>query len=339
MQTLLPQQLAGSWHLQRFLIALLPPSTTLHVARSHSINTQPQSFNSKQLYLKMSDPSSEEEGPGSLNDADYSPFTFDELLRLRAELERISRNIAARENRQAHVVASTGQPWPGGWNPTAPSAPPVAQFAVAPVPGAVNNMEQRPKKPIETVVSALPSTTYKEENESESSSNSLAYVTVQRALLKYAEKRALDSLSPHQARVWTQAIDPTGNKMPKAADALRLCYYMRSQGYDVYSRVLDSCVHLYLVKQESNIRDKDHDMLYWKQSVKTNQVVFYYPSPGRGPRRNAVSNLASELSGFAGPSIPTARPATQEDGIRSRALREANAHLQIELEREPNDPE
>jgi hypothetical protein len=290
----------------------------------------------------MSDTSSESSEPGRRNDADYPPLphpALAELFQLRRGFERLSRNLSARESRQARLAASTIQSRPGNSVLPGPPPPAVAQFTIAPVPGTVNYMERQLEKPVMTVVSALPSTTYKEENDSGSGSNTLAYVKVQRALLKYAEKHALDSLSPHQARVWTQAIDPAGKNTPKAADALRLCYYMRSQGYDVYSRVRDNCVHLCLMNQGFSIRDKDHDALYWKQSVKTNHVDFYYPSPSRAPRRNAVSDLTYRVSGIRMPSRPATRPAAQGGGTTSVALRQAEAHLQIEIEREPGNPE
>jgi len=38
---------------------------------------------------------------------------------------------------------------------------------------------------------------------------------------------------------------------PAAKDALRLCYYMRSQGFDTYADVRDGSIELYLSKQVS----------------------------------------------------------------------------------------
>lgn len=327
----------------------------------------------------MSETSSEGSEPGRLNNADNpllplslpSAAEFGSLLR---EFDRFTDRFRqlGRGSRTSRPATSTRQPGlsvsvlrqpaalsldqeafivdslldlPSG--SAATSLPAVAQFASGPVPNAVNHMEQEPNKPAVTFVSALPSTTYKEENDSSSRANTVAYVRVQRALLKHARKHALDSLSPHQARVWTQAIDSTGNKTPRAAVALRLCYYMRSQGYDVYSRVEASCVQLYIVNQGSYIRDKEHDVLYWKQNILTNHVDYYFPSPGnRSSRRNAVSDLAFQVADFGLPSRPAVPHVSAptggnfpEDTAANVALQEAYARVQMELVRDPPDAE
>ncbi|KAH3947617.1 hypothetical protein HBH98_191360 [Parastagonospora nodorum] len=215
--------------------------------------------------------------------------------------------------------------------------------------------EREPRKPVVTFVSALPPTTYNEQDEPDGTQNTLAYVKVQRALLKFAETHPTDSLSPRQARLWTQAIDPAGKKEPKAVDALRLCYYMRSQGYDVYSRVGDGFICLYVVHQGSHIRDALRDALYWKQNVLTNKSDFIAGSSARGPRRNAVSDTGNDFADFealmtsllrrdaaptAAPAIASAPAPVPSTPLTAAeiALRAAQAAVQTEIDREESDP-
>ena len=217
--------------------------------------------------------------------------------------------------------------------------------------------ERGPKKPVVTCVSALPPTTYKEQDEPDGTQNTLAYVKVQRTLLKFANTHPTDSLSARQASRWTQDIDPAGRKEPKAADALRLCYYMRSQGYDVYSTLLKGCIHLYVVHQGSKVRDALHDALYWKQNVSTNSVEFMAASSARGTRRNAVPDgpnypsfqaliesgrrqnaaLAGAPAIAPAPAPVPSTPLTAAE-IAENALRAAQAAVQAEADREETDP-
>lgn len=213
------------------------------------------------------------------------------------------------------------------------------------------------KKPVVTCVSALPPTVYNEQDEPDGTQNTLAYVKVQRALLKFAETHPTDSLSTRQACRWTQDIDPAGQKEPKAADALRLCHYMRSQGYDVYSILLNGCIYLYIVHQGSRIREALHDALYWKQNVSTNSVGFMAASPARDPRRNAAPNgpnfasfealMASLVRQDAAPAgasaivpAPAPVPSTPLTAAEAAetALRAAQAAIQTEIDREETDP-
>jgi hypothetical protein len=119
-----------------------------------------------------------------------------------------------------------------------------------------------PKQPVVTLVSALAPTSYGENKEADRGVRTIAYVKVQRSVLQYLETKASDSLSVKQARHWTRSIDETRNKTPNAKDALRLSYYMRAQGFDVYVRFENNDMLLYIVKQTSNDRGKDTDALY-----------------------------------------------------------------------------
>jgi hypothetical protein len=180
------------------------------------------------------------------------------------------------------------------------------------------------KGPVVTLVSTLPPTTYKEQDDSKSSLNTLAYIRVQRALLRYLENHSADSLTPRQARKWTEEIDPAANKDPKTADALRLCYYMRSQGYDVFGLVKSGAILLYC-----RILGGDQDVLYWKQNFATNQVEYAAPASQRAPRRNAVVDAGSGMADY-------------EAGLRRQAeqsadLAAAEIRLQVELGRQPSD--
>jgi len=133
-------------------------------------------------------------------------------------------------------------------------------------------VNREPKKPMTTVLSLLPKTTYKEDNGAEGTQDVLAYLQVQRSLLGYLSIRTADSLTPQQACHWTESILP--DKKPRPQDALRLCYYMRSQSLDTYADVKDGFISLYVANPNIHIRGSRTDMLYWRQSIKTNEIVF-----------------------------------------------------------------
>lgn len=155
--------------------------------------------------------------------------------------------------------------------------------------------KQVPRKPTVTVASALPKIAYTEQDDTKGTERTLEYIAVQRALLKYLETWAADTLSADQASKWTQAIEPI-TKEPKAKDAVRLCYYMRSQGFDTYAVIKNGIVSLFVVRQLSTTRGDGHDLLYWKQHVTTNLVHFYGPIPGRAePMR--MTEYSAQLRG------------------------------------------
>jgi len=148
--------------------------------------------------------------------------------------------------------------------------------------------EKELKRCATTLVSVLPKTPYQES--SDSTQRTLAYVTVQRAVLKYQDKRPSDTLSARQARSWTQAIEPK-NKMPDAKDALLLCYYMRSQGFDTYAKFERSTVSLYVVDQDGDSGGRrGEDSVYWRQNFLTNEITYLASSQPRTHtgRRNAI---------------------------------------------------
>lgn len=138
------------------------------------------------------------------------------------------------------------------------------------------------KKCATTLVSKLRKSPYKEPMDS--TERSLAYVTVQCAMLKYLNKAPSDTLTSRKARSWTQAIEPN-DKMPLAKDALRLCYYMRSQGFDTYASLEGSTVCLFVVDP-----DGGYDSMYWRQNFQTNEITYLAPSELRNNsgRRNAM---------------------------------------------------
>jgi hypothetical protein len=159
-------------------------------------------------------------------------------------------------------------------------------------------------KPITTIVSALPETPYKDEDD-KSGENSLAYIKVQRSLLKWLGTNAADSLLTGQASIWTAAIEPA-TKQPKAADALRLCYYMRSQGFDTYATINkeDGTMSLFVVNQKSHERSPWTDFQYWHQNLSTQEITLGTPSGDEGHpsgRRNALG--AYDFVGAEAPDL------------------------------------
>ncbi|KAH7351432.1 hypothetical protein BKA66DRAFT_575529 [Pyrenochaeta sp. MPI-SDFR-AT-0127] len=150
--------------------------------------------------------------------------------------------------------------------------------------------QQESGEPVTTLVSALPKTTYKDQDDTKGFEKTLPYISVQRALLKYLDSHASDTLTPLQARLWTQAIDPVTQR-PMADEALRLCYYMRSQGFDTYAVIKNGLMSLFVVHEFSRERNEKHDHIYWQQHVKTNYIL-YIASTEHGTtvqtRRNAM---------------------------------------------------
>lgn len=84
--------------------------------------------------------------------------------------------------------------------------------------GASNNTTEKKKfiGPAVTLVSTIPASTYKDQDDTKGTAKTLSYLKVQGAVLEYLKTRAADTLTLKQARSWTQAIDPTINKEPKA---------------------------------------------------------------------------------------------------------------------------
>jgi predicted RNA-binding Zn ribbon-like protein len=177
---------------------------------------------------------------------------------------------------------------------------------------------QEPKKPITTVVSMLPKTIYNEVEADKAGGpeRTAAYVRVQRQMLKWLGTNAAETLQPHQARRWTQEI--ASDKKPTAQDALRLCYYMRSQTLDTYAEVKGGCISLYVNNQTTYVGGPRTDKLYWKQKFKSNVIQYTAPSSRHAAapsgRRNAfapqavladVQGILNELSGRHAPPLPS----------------------------------
>jgi hypothetical protein len=58
--------------------------------------------------------------------------------------------------------------------------------------------------PTVTLVPVLPKTTYKDQDDTKGAEKTDSYLNVLNAVLEYIETKAADTLSPHQARKWTE---------------------------------------------------------------------------------------------------------------------------------------
>lgn len=172
--------------------------------------------------------------------------------------------------------------------------------------------KQEPKKPMTTILSLLPKTTYKEANGAEGTSDTFAYLKVQRELLKYLDTRPADDLTSQQACRWTKAISANGR--PTAQDALRLCYYMRSQTFDTYADVKLGSINLYVANQNTVVRGPRTDMLYWRQSITTNVIAYGGTSSFafvRDPTRTA--DLYTDMDALMAQLTPSAALSAEFD--------------------------
>ncbi|KAL1797837.1 hypothetical protein ACET3X_004443 [Alternaria dauci] len=180
-----------------------------------------------------------------------------------------------------------------------PQTPPTGVVS-RPLISRENNVtapQREPAKPVTTLVSMLPQTTYNEADDAEGTVRSAAYIRVQLQLLKWLGSHASDTLTVGKAYNWTENI--AEDKCPQARDALRLCYYMRSQGFDTYATFQESIMCLYIANQTTEVRDRKSDRLYWCQNFLNNdlaQVQRNVPvsSGARGGRRNAVSSDSNQ---------------------------------------------
>ncbi|KAF1958264.1 hypothetical protein CC80DRAFT_27456 [Byssothecium circinans] len=155
-----------------------------------------------------------------------------------------------------------------------------------------------PRKPVTTLVSLLPPTQYKEKAEEERSDG---YVSAQCAVLKFLEKNASDQLSPSLANKFTAAIDPKAG-YPSAKEALRFCYYMRSQGFDTYARFPKGKGMQFFVATAETRGVAARDNLYWRQDPKSNYITEVRPSrhrPGRQAWQDEYAHLVYGTGGRA----------------------------------------
>jgi hypothetical protein len=128
--------------------------------------------------------------------------------------------------------------------------------------------QRAPLRPITTVAPLLPKITY--DDDEDGTKKTLEYIQTQIKLLQWLGSHPWDSLSAHQACEWTQMVAP--DSRPSAKDAVRLCYYMRSQGFETYAQFHQGIMSLYVANQQTHIRGPHTDMLYWKQDVTTNYM-------------------------------------------------------------------
>ncbi|KAF2712968.1 hypothetical protein K504DRAFT_126411 [Pleomassaria siparia CBS 279.74] len=141
------------------------------------------------------------------------------------------------------------------------------------------------RNPIITLVNILPKTPYS--NDADKSDKSDGYFSAQNTVVVFLQRYPSDILSALDAYSLTSYINPRGTPAPE--DALRLCFYMRSLGFETYCRMKpkDNCFALYVAN--GNFRDDEdrgtqHDECYWEQNFKTGKVqdVFRYHSRMRG---------------------------------------------------------
>jgi len=208
-----------------------------------------------------------------------------------------------------------------------------------------------PANPVVTLVSALPATTYKDENDK--TPKTTGYIAAQLAALKWLQTNTADQFTPAIACALTQAIDPL-NKEPGASEALRFCYYMRSIGFDVYHELETKNLFLYVVHHDANVRGGGwgRDKAYWMQNFNTNrtqhQLAHAQASAPRTARRNAIPTFQDVLAMQSGsnssavpatpPPVPQGAPHSARTTLETR-LAEAQARVQSELGRANPRPE
>lgn len=120
---------------------------------------------------------------------------------------------------------------------------------------------------------------YQEQHEKEFK-RSLKYIKTQRRILKRLDKRD-NAITAPEACKWLANIVPK-DQTPQPAQALRLCYYMRSFGFDTFTTIKPSCdpetgvdntaLQLLVANPNSKQRDIGHDHLYWAQQIGTGEV-------------------------------------------------------------------
>ncbi|KAF3008475.1 hypothetical protein E8E13_004582 [Curvularia kusanoi] len=198
-----------------------------------------------------------------------------------------------------------------------------------------------------TIVPFLPTPVYREQHEAEFE-RSLNYVEVQNKILWSLE--TYDTyLSPISAYAWTCNIVP-GRQWPKPLHALRLCYYMRSLGYDTYAVIETTesaepdhkitLLNLLVADPDSEKRGVKHDHLYWRQDIATGWAI---PEPYKCASRPACTlgtfSLGQSARSFlrADPQaseIPRLRGGEAAEPFRlSQAIEEINA-IRAQLWRE-----
>ncbi|KAF1971292.1 hypothetical protein BU23DRAFT_570067 [Bimuria novae-zelandiae CBS 107.79] len=122
-----------------------------------------------------------------------------------------------------------------------------------------------------TIASVLPKCAYKEEWEPKERFTD-AYISTQVQVLDYLSKHAADELTVAQAYFFTEnaGTKPYG---PTAKQAVEICYFMRSFGFDVYLKMAprEKKIRLFLADRNALTREQDH--LYWEQNLKTGKIA------------------------------------------------------------------
>jgi hypothetical protein len=121
---------------------------------------------------------------------------------------------------------------------------------------------------------------YREQHEKEFE-RSFEYLQIQRRILKYVDKRGT-AITAQQAYKWTANIVAKYHT-PQPIQALRLCYYMRSFGFDTFAVIKPTCdpetgvddtsLKLFVANPNSKQRGMGHDHLYWAQRIGTGKVT------------------------------------------------------------------
>ena len=178
------------------------------------------------------------------------------------------------------------------------------------------NPRPEPREPARTVVPFLPVPAYREQHEAEFE-RSLEYVQVQIKILKALEENDT-ILDPKTAYEWTLEIAPQG-EMPEPVQALRLCYYMRSHGYDTYALFKKSddpeyhelTLRLLLVDPKSEKRGVGHDFVYWVQDCDTADII-HEPYKVMWPESVTAEPVAAEPVAATSEHVPVP-PTTADD--------------------------
>ena len=198
-----------------------------------------------------------------------------------------------------------------------------------PVPRPIPRLKSR--EPARTLVPLLPVPSYREQDEAEFE-RSLEYVQVQVKILKALEENDT-VLDAHTAYTWTLEIAPPG-ETPEPLQALRLCYYMRSHGYDTYASIRtsndpenrDSMIRLLLVDPKSDQRGVGYDHLYWYQDCETGEILHEPYKILRSESTAATSEHDPRLTITADDSESFMAPPVAHDGVPRLRGGEAAEH-------------
>jgi len=204
-----------------------------------------------------------------------------------------------------------------------------------PVENVSEIVSARATVPVVTIP-VLPATQYNEQSEKDVE-RSLEYVHVQRRILKYLEKYDI-ALDARTAYTWT--CDSATGQWPEPLQALRLCYYMRSLGFDTFANIecfvsprterKTTTLFLCIANPNSETCDVARNHIYWAQNITTGEV---YPKAYK-LRHQGASNRNSVrrplLAVNTGSSFNASEIIQQVDQQQSRSVQmrggEASEH-------------